>query len=56
MEKIPKQLSLFEKKNVPEWKARGFKSRAEWLRAKAYDRAFRHMKQMERARAKKDEI
>ena len=49
-----KQLDLFGQE-IPEWLRRGFKSRSEYLKAKEYDRAFRHMKQMEKAR-KKDEI
>ena len=42
--KNPKQLDLFSKK-IPEWKRRGFKSRHEWLKAKEFDRAWRHMEQ-----------
>ena len=42
--KTPKQLDLFSKK-IPEWKRRGFKSRQAWLKAKEFDRAWRHMEQ-----------
>ena len=42
--KNPKQLDLFSKK-IPEWKRRGFKSRQAWLKAKEFDRAWRHMEQ-----------
>jgi hypothetical protein len=49
-----KQLDLFGQE-IPEWLKRGFKTRSEWEKAKEYDRAFRHAKQMEKAR-KKNEI
>ena len=52
-EKNPKQLDLFEKPKK-EWQKHGFATREQWNKAKPYDRAFRHMKQMERAR--KNEI
>tara|TARA_Y100001938_G_C8032104_1_gene401203 strand:- start:329 stop:544 length:216 start_codon:yes stop_codon:yes gene_type:complete len=44
-----KQLDLFTDK-IPEWKKRGFKSREEWLRAKEFDRAWRHMEQVNMTR------
>ena len=48
-----KQLDLFGQE-IPEWLERGFKTRSEWLKAKEYDRAYRHMKQMEKARKKNE--
>ena len=44
MEKNPKQLDLFEKPKT-DWEKHGFKTRAEWLKAKSYDRAYRHFEQ-----------
>ena len=48
-----KQLDLFGQE-IPEWLKRGFKSRSEWEKAIEYDRAFRHAKQMEKARNKNE--
>ena len=44
MEKNPKQLYLFDKPKT-DWEKHGFKTRAEWLKAKAFDRAFKHFEQ-----------
>ena len=33
-------------KGVPDFKKHGFQSRDEWLKAKAHDRAWRHMEEM----------
>ena len=43
-EKNPKQLDLFEKPKK-EWQKHGFATREQWNKAKAYDRAFRHLEQ-----------
>lgn len=34
------------KKEIPDYKKHGFQTRDEWLKAKAYDRAWNHMEQM----------
>ena len=46
MVKKPKQLQLdlFEKPKK-EWEKHGFATREQWQKAKAYDRAWRHMEQ-----------
>lgn len=43
---------LLEKiaKEIPDFKKHGFQSEDEWKKAKEYDRAYRHMKQLERGR------
>ena len=38
------QLDLFEQPKK-EWEKHGFATREQWIKAKEYDRAFRHMKQ-----------
>ena len=45
-EKTPQQLELdlFEKPKK-EWEKHGFATREQWLKAKNYDRAWRHMEQ-----------
>ena len=43
-EKNPIQLDLFEKPKK-EWEKHGFTTREQWIKAKEYDRAFRHMQQ-----------
>tara|TARA_R100001460_G_scaffold101856_1_gene145999 strand:- start:1091 stop:1258 length:168 start_codon:yes stop_codon:yes gene_type:complete len=40
-----KQLDLFENQKE-EWEKFGFATREEWLKAKAFDRAFKHMEQV----------
>ena len=43
---------LLEKiqKEIPDFKKHGFQNEVEWKKAKEYDRAYRHMKQLEGAR------
>mgnify|MGYP001236670032 CR=1 FL=1 len=38
------------KKEIPDFKKNGFQTEEEWKKAKEYDRAYRHMKQLEGAR------
>ena len=42
--KDQKQLDLFEKPKK-DWEKHGFATREQWLKAKNYDRAWRHMEQ-----------
>ena len=42
--KDQKQLDLFEKPKT-DWEKHGFATREQWLKAKNYDRAWRHMEQ-----------
>ena len=37
-------------KEIPDFKKNGFQTEEEWKKAKEYDRAYRHMKQLERGR------
>ena len=37
-------------KQIPDFKKHGFQTNEEWKKAKEYDRAYRHMKQLEGAR------
>ena len=41
-----KQLEMnFNKKKLKPWEEHGFKTKQEWDKAKAFDRAFRHYEQ-----------
>ena len=48
------QLDLFEQPKK-EWEKHGFATREQWIKAKEYDRAFRHMKQANFEYLKKNE-
>ena len=37
-------------KEIPDFKKHGFQTNEQWKKAKEYDRAYRHMKQLEGAR------
>jgi|TARA_B100000085_G_scaffold141432_1_gene128735 molybdopterin synthase catalytic subunit len=41
------------KKEIPDFKKHGFQSDEEWKKAKAHDRAWRHMEQMNKIQMKK---
>jgi len=47
-----KQLDLFENTKKEEWEKHGFRTREEWLKAKSYDRAFKHMEQQAERQAR----
>ena len=49
------ELDLFEKPKK-EWEKHGFATREQWLKAKNYDRAWRHMEQSNLSRLKKSMI
>ena len=46
-----KQLDLFDNQKE-EWEKFGFATREEWLKAKSYDRAWRHMEQTAKQKIK----